>query len=125
MTDEFYPPVAQVRAELSEDDRLQLVGMPVGCTPRQAQAILKARVANVVARGVAELGLEVLDWIREVRKINPERATELYFQYIEFVQPRLKAAQTILQGDITPTAEGRKRLADMTVAELEAIGNGG
>jgi hypothetical protein len=122
---EFLPAEKTVIARLSERDRLDRIGGFGGFSPRQANAILKAKVANVIADGVAEMGAEVQGWIRDVAKTNPAQAVELFMQYAEFVQPRLKAATVIGHANLIPPEPGTRSIADLTIEELEAMGNGG
>lgn len=124
MTDEFNLPPKEVAKRLTQDQRLERIGTDVGLSPRQANAITKARL-NLALSQLAEGNIDnVQTWLEQVGRVAPAEAIRLYMELMEFSTPRMKAAQVNVNADMTPAAGGARSLADMTIDELRIVAEG-
>lgn len=121
---EFDLPPAEIAKRLTVTERINRVGQETGLTPRQANAITKARVNHALSE-LAEGNIDnVQRWLEQVGERSPAEAVRLYMELLEFTSPRLKAANIV--ANLTPNAEGQRRLNEMTMEELQnALTNGG
>ena len=96
------------------------------CRPQLAcwNAITKARVNHALSE-LAEGNIDnVQRWLEQVGERSPAEAVRLYMELLEFTSPRLKAANIV--ANLTPNADGQRRLNEMTMEELQnALTNGG
>lgn len=114
---EFDLPPDEIAKRLPLQTKLELVGQTHGLTPRQANAITKARTQLALSQ-LAEGNVDnVQQWLRQVGERAPAEAIRLYMELLEFGLPRLKAAQVNLNADMTP-GTGRN-LADLSIDELQ------
>lgn len=114
---EFDLPPEEIAKRLPLQTKLELVGQTHGLTPRQANAITKARTQLALSQ-LAEGNVDnVQQWLRQVGERAPAEAIRLYMELLEFGLPRLKAAQVNLNADMTP-GTGRN-LADLSIDELQ------
>lgn len=121
MADEFAIPPAQIVELMPAHKRqaAELVGTPVGLTPRQANALSKARL-NTAMSLLAEGSIEkVQKWLDQVAERNPEAAVRLFMELTEFTMPRLKAAQITANANLTP--DSAKDLQSMSLEELQRV----
>lgn len=115
---EFDLPPEEIAKRLPLQTKLELVGQTHGLTPRQANAITKARTQLALSQ-LAEGNVDnVQQWLRQVGERAPAEAIRLYMELLEFGLPRLKAAQVNLNADMTPGAGGRN-LQDLSIDELQ------
>jgi hypothetical protein len=119
MASEFDMPADEIKRRLTTTEKVKRVGTDTGLTPRQANAITQARLQYALSE-LADMNVDnVHQWLNEVGARNPAEAVRLFMELLEFRLPRLKAAQVV--ANLTPTAEGQRKLATMTIAELEQI----
>lgn len=119
MENEFNLPLVEVAKRLDPQERLRRVGLPEGVTPRQANAITQARLQFALSE-LAEMNVDnVHKWISEVADKNPEMAVRLYLELLEFRMPRMKAVQVVANANLN--TDGKKRLQDMSIEELQTI----
>lgn len=118
---EFDLPPEDIAQRLSTQQRLELVGQTHGMTPRQANAITKARMQLALSQ-LAEANVDNIQrWLGEVGSRSPAEAIRLYMELLEFTAPRLKAAQVNLNANADMTPGGARSMADMSIDELSAI----
>lgn len=116
---EFDMPEKDIARRLSVDQRLEMVGLPVGLTPKQANAITQARLQFALS-SLAEMNVDrVHDWLGQVATQSPAEAIRLFLELLEFRMPRMKAAQVI--ANLSPTADGKRELKDLSIEELQSI----
>lgn len=122
MVSEFNRPPNEIRDMLTEEDRLKLVGLPQGYTPRQAKAIVTARIEYGLSKLADGMIEDVAKWIREVGTRNPAEAVRLFMDLLEFRIPKIKAAQLNLNAsaDLSPSAGN---LTTLSLEDLQAIAN--
>lgn len=109
----------EIAARLTETERLDRVGLPAGFSPRQANAITQARLQFSLSE-LADRNVEnIHKWISQVAEKDPVTAVRLFLELLEFRMPKLKAAQVV--ANLTPNAAGQKRLAELSMEELERV----
>lgn len=121
---EFDMPVKQIVKRLTHDERIAAVGTDVGLTPRQANAITKARL-NFAISQLAEQNIEnVHEWLQRVAAVAPAEAVRLYMELMEFSVPRMKAAQVNLNANADLGDKTARSLADMSIEDLRLVAEG-
>ncbi|MDE2098497.1 MAG: hypothetical protein KGL39_14685 [Patescibacteria group bacterium] len=116
---EFDLPEVDIAKRMTLDERLMKVGTPTGLTPRRANAVTQARLQTALSELADGKIDKVSKWLDEVGERSPAEAIRLFMELLEFRMPRLKAAQVI--ANLTPSAEGQKRLSEYTIEELQTI----
>ena len=86
----------------------------------RSKARLQAAVAEIANAGSAK----VLKWLDQVAERNPAEAVKLMMEWIEFTQPRLKAAQVVIGASANLTPGGPESLRSLSAAELEEMARG-
>lgn len=122
MTSEFNKPPHEIRDMLTEEQRLQLVGIPAGFTPRQAKALVTARIEYGLSKLAEGMIADVQKWLRQVGERNPAEGVRLFMDLLEFRIPKIKAAQLNLNAsaDLSPSAGN---LTTLSLEDLQAIAN--
>lgn len=122
MVSEFNKPPHEIADMLTEEQRLQLVGLPAGYTPRQAKAIVMARIEYGLSQLADGMVPEVEKWLKQVGERNPGEGIRLFMELLEFRMPRIKAAQVNLNAsaDLMPAAGS---MTTLTLEELNSIAN--
>lgn len=122
---EFDMPVKQIVKRLTHDERIAAVGTDVGLTPRQANAITKARL-NFALSQLAEQNIEnVQNWLERVAAVAPAEAIRLYMELMEFSTPRMKAAQVNLNANADLGDKDARSLSGMSIDELSVVASQG
>jgi hypothetical protein len=117
---EFDLPAKEIAKRMTLDERLMRVGFPEGVTPRQANAIMKARIQFGLSQ-LADNNIEKVEqWLREVGSRSPAEAIRLFMELLEFGLPRMKAMQINANADLTPP-QGSRDMATMSIEELQSI----
>jgi hypothetical protein len=116
---EFDMPPEDIAKRLTVDQRIKRVGEETGLTPRQANAITKARLQYALSE-LADMNIDNVNrWLNQVGERSPAEAIRLYMELMEFSTPRLKAAQVV--ANLTPNADGQRKLNEMSIEELQRI----
>jgi hypothetical protein len=123
MESEFNLKPKEIAKRLTANEKIALVGKKHGFSPRQANAVTKARLNNALAELAEGNVANVQMWLEQVAARAPKEAIELYMSLLEFSQPRLKAAQIVGTANLTPS-DG-KTLAGMSIEELNVIAEQG
>jgi predicted transcriptional regulator len=87
-------------------------------TPREAAAITRAKLAIAINDLIQGNVTKVSAWLDQVAERNPSEALQRMMELVEFVQPRLKAAQVI--ANLTPSSDGQEKLRNMSMEELQS-----
>lgn len=118
---EFDMKPVDIAKRLTVNEKLQRVGTETGLSPRQANAITKARV-NLALSQLAEANIDnVQQWLTEVGRVSPAEAIRLYMELMEFTTPRLKAAQVNLNANADLNPNGQRQLSEMSISELQSV----
>lgn len=104
---------------MTPDERLRFSlsnpGAPGALTPRVAQAQLKAKILDNLARMAVELHDEAKSWLQDLAKTNPRQAFALYLELLEYTTPRQKAVE------MNHNVNDSRPVQSRSIAELEAL----
>lgn len=89
---------------------------------RTATQRAKARLGFALADVCGMKANDISKWLDQVAERNPAEAVRLFMELTEFIQPRLKAANIV--ANLTPTEEGKSRLREMSIEQLEQLSSG-
>lgn len=119
---EFDMPDKEIAKRLPIESKLQKIGLPVGLTPRQANAITQSRLQYALSE-LADMNVDNVNlWLQQVAERSPAEAIRLYMELLEFRMPRMKAAQVAVNVGVDGNqAPGQKRLQDMSIEELQSV----